>query len=103
MQHYIDLADHYAGFDARITAYNFLRFSDRTWRWYNNKLHYQNRLRVNDYRALHEAAGWHVTAEKNGSKPVEDLRSVPLDERWRDYSDVDLRVCKSLMTSRPAP
>lgn len=103
MQHYIDLADHYAGFDRRITAYNFLRFSDRTWRWYNNRLHYQNRLRVNDYRALHEAAGWHVTAEKNGSRPVEDLRSVPLDDRWKGYSDVDLRVCKSLMTSRPAP
>ncbi len=102
MQHFIDLADHYAGFDGRITVYNFLRFSDRAWRRYNNRLHYQNRLRVNDYRALHEEAGWHVTAEKNGSKPAEDLRSVPLDPRWAGYSETDLRVCKSLMTSRLA-
>lgn len=102
MQHFIDLADHYAGFDRSITVYNFLRFNERAWRRYNNKLHYQNRLRVNDYRALHEAAGWLVTAEKNGSKPVTDLHSVPLDDQWATYSEDDLRVCKSLMTSRPA-
>lgn len=102
MQHYIDMADHYAGFDRTITAYNFLRFDDRSWRRYNSRLHYQNRLRVNDYRNLHEAAGWVVTDEKSGRRPAADLRSVPLAPRFAAYSEADLRVCRSLLTSRPA-
>ena len=60
MAHHIDLSDHYAGFDPSITVYNFLRFSERRWRLFNNRLHYQNRLRISDYRCIHVEAGWEL-------------------------------------------
>jgi hypothetical protein len=102
MSHFIDLADHYAGFDKKITAYNFLKYRERTWRLFNNSLHYQNRLRIPDYRALHTGAGWKIVDERNTSRPVEQLRSVELAQEFASYSEAELLVCKSLITSRPA-
>jgi len=102
MSHFIDLADHYAGFDKRITVYNFLKYRERTWRVFNSSLHYQNRLRVPDYRALHASAGWKIVDERSTSRPVEQLRSIKLAPEFAFYSEEELLVCKTLMTSRPA-
>ena len=52
------VADHYALFDRKITRYNFLRYPEPAWRLLNNELHYQNRLRLADFRALHEQRGF---------------------------------------------
>lgn len=101
MSHFIDLADHYAGFDDSITVYHFLRYSPRHWRWWNNSLHFQNRLRVPDYRAAHERSGWRVVAEQLTRRPVEQLRAVPLAREFRRYAEDDLLVCKALLTSVP--
>jgi SAM-dependent methyltransferase len=56
------MEDHYAFDDARISVYNFLRFSERRWRLANSPLHYQNRLRARDYLELVRAAGLDVLA-----------------------------------------
>ena len=101
MTHFIDLADHYASFDPSITVYNFLRFSEQRWRLFNNQLHYQNRLRVSDYRRIHAEAGWQLMAEENTSAPVETLRSVPLAPEFRHYREEDLAVYGTWMSSRP--
>lgn len=102
MSHLIDMGDHYAQFDRSITVYNFLKYSDRQWRPFNNTLQYQNRLRLSDHRALHRNAGWEVVEEDNSSLPVEVLRRVKLAERFRVYDEDELRVYVSWMTSRPA-
>ncbi len=49
MLHAIDYSDHYSHSDSTIGGYNFLRFSSATWRLYNPPIHYQNRLRHDDY------------------------------------------------------
>jgi len=38
----IDMQDHYSFVDPSISIYNFLRYSDRAWRWVNSPLHFQN-------------------------------------------------------------
>ena len=101
MSHFIDLADHYAGFDPSITVFNFLRFSEPRWRWFNNALQYQNRLRVPDFRRIHAEAGWEVVSEDNACQPVEVLRSVPLAKEFRHYREDDLLVSATWMSSRP--
>jgi hypothetical protein len=82
--------DHYADFDPRVSRLNYLRFPDGVWRLFNNRLQYQNRLRLPDYRAIVEDAGFDVVAERpSGGRPGEfdDLpvtgrfRSVPREER----------------------
>ena len=100
MSHFIDLADHYAGFDVSITVYNFLCFSEPRLQWFNNPLQYQNRLRVPDYRRIHAEAVWAVVNEDNACKPVEVLRSVPLAAEFRRYRQAGLRVHATWMSSR---
>jgi hypothetical protein len=101
MSHFIDMADHYALFDRKITRYNFLRYSDPVWWLFNNSLHYQNRLRLPDFRALHEQCGFEVLEEENRREPLERLRSVPLTSRFVGYAEDDLAVYDSWMISRP--
>ena len=91
----VDYQDHYSYFDSQITPYNFLRFSDRTWRLFNPSLHYQNRLRHSDYVRLFEEAGFRILEVQPA--PVGDadrsaLRSVPLDRQFAQYAADDLAV-----------
>lgn len=103
MSHLIDLADHYATFDPRISVYNFLRYSERSWRWFNNDLQYQNRLRVNDYRALHDASGWSIALQDDTLGAPEELRRLVLAEPFASYDERDLLPYQSWMVSTPAP
>lgn len=98
MSHFIDMADHYASFDKRITVYNFLRFSEPAWRLFNNDLQYQNRLRVADFRKLHDATGWHVVNEDN-TADADAFRRVPLAARFRDYTPEDCMVYASWLVA----
>jgi SAM-dependent methyltransferase len=91
----IDYEDHYAYFDAAISGYNFLRFSDRAWRAWNPDLHYQNRLRHRDHAALIEAAGFEIIdVERRAGSPAarEALRTLPLDRRFAGYTEDELAV-----------
>jgi SAM-dependent methyltransferase len=59
--HSIDLSDWFAVSDGSITGINFLRFSERQWRWYaGNRYMYQNRLRIDDYQNLFNQAGLNI-------------------------------------------
>ena len=60
----IDYLDHYSYFDKKISAYNYLQYSDATWALFNPALHYQNRLRHRDYLDLFYAAGFEVVEEE---------------------------------------
>jgi len=57
MSHTISRDDQYAARDPGITQFNFLRFSDWTWRWLNNPAIPLNRLHVSDYRRAFRKAG----------------------------------------------
>ena len=91
----IDLQDHYAYFDRSLSRYNFLRFSDGTWRLVNSPLHFQNRLRSSDYLRLVREAGLELVVERPSGPSDEgraELRSLPLAERFRGYAEDDLGV-----------
>jgi SAM-dependent methyltransferase len=102
----IDLQDHYAYFDRSLSRYNFLRYSDRTWSIVNSPLHHQNRLRSPDYLRLVRDAGFELVVERPSGpsdEGREELRSLPLAERFRSYSEDDLGVTVlSFVAVRPA-
>jgi SAM-dependent methyltransferase len=92
----IDLQDHFAYFDRSLSRYNFLRFSDRAWKFVNSPLHFQNRLRAVDYLRLLHDAGLELVSE-TPSGPTEEglveLRSLPLAPRFsRSYTLEELGV-----------
>lgn len=100
----IDLTDHYSYFDRSLSPYNFLRYSDRTWRWLNSRLLYQNRLRRPDYLRLFAGAELEVVAETpSGPKDgeLERLRELELAPRFRGYALDDLAVQALVLVARP--
>lgn len=99
--HLIDLGDHYAQFDKSLSPYNFLRYSDSIWRLFNNKLQYQNRLRVSDYRKTHEQAGFHIKSEVNQIAEQHDIEKIQLADQFQAYSYDDVIVVQSFMVSQP--
>jgi len=55
--HCANCGDHYAYFDKSITQLNYLKYSHDEWRFWDNDLLYQNRLRPRDFVRLAEEAG----------------------------------------------
>lgn len=101
MSHLIDLSDHYSHFDRAITPYNFLKFSSSTWRIFNNSLHYQNRLRVSDYRKIHERSGFELLLEDSKPSTTDLIDKITLSTEFQHYSREDLIVTNSWMVSCP--
>lgn len=99
MDHFIDMSDHYAHFDRSITEYNYLRYSDRRWRPFNNRLQYQSRLRISDYRRIVEEAGFRVVAEDPERGPAEALDRITLAPRFRRYPRDELAVLRCWLTA----
>ncbi len=91
----VDYQDHYSYFDRTITPYNFLRYSERDWRFFNPSLHYQNRLRHSDYVRLFEESGFRildVQPSPVGDSDLSALRSVPLATPFSAYPAQDLAI-----------
>jgi SAM-dependent methyltransferase len=74
--HCVNCGDHYAYFDRKITAINYLTYGDSRWRFWDNKLLYQNRLRPQDFLDLAKEAGLEVILKKHKPKP-ELLDALP--------------------------
>jgi hypothetical protein len=95
MSFQIDYQDHYSYFDARVSAYNFLRFDDAAWRRYNPSLHFQNRLRHRDYLGLFADAGLDLVAEQVTAGSSDDealIRALGPAAPFRDMAVSDLAV-----------
>jgi hypothetical protein len=95
MSHYVDLADHYAGMDPTIGEFNFLTLTGRQWRLANNRLHYQNRLRIADYRALLDRSGWAVLQARNTRRKRAALDGLDLVPPYDALPVRQLLVVKS--------
>jgi len=99
----VDYDDHYSYFDSGISAWNFLRYSDRTWAPFNPPLQYQNRLRHRDYLEMIAAAGFAVIEErreKGTEADLETLKRVPLARCFTRFSLEELAVHKSRLVLR---
>jgi len=84
MSHFVDMTDHFAHFDPSINVYHFLRFSERQWRWIDNGIQPQNRLRADDYLGLYADLDIPVTNEDCRPGDVEALRTIPLAAQFRE-------------------
>lgn len=99
MSHFVDMSDHYARSDPSITRFNFLRYPDRCWRWFNNRLQYQNRLRLSDYTAIHRQCGFEVRSIDVSRGRDADLDGITLAPEFRSYSRDDLLVLNAWIVS----
>ena len=86
MSNIIDLQDHYAYFDKHISKYNFLKYSESSWRFLNPSLHYQNRLRHKDYIEICSNAGFSILEDIVQLPSIEDLLSLKDIETHSKFS-----------------
>jgi len=101
MSHYIGMADQFAAFDNSITPFNYMRYSDRAWRWLNSPIIPQNRLRVSDYCRAYAEAGFDVVAREDITGAESDLARITLAQEFTDYSKRDLLVLFSWLIAKP--
>jgi SAM-dependent methyltransferase len=90
--HCVACNDHYAHFDRSISYVNYLRFSAEEWRWWNNSLQYQNRLRAGDFLQIAEDSGFSLLAVQKcvraGVEPA--LLTLPVAPEFRKYNHEEL-------------
>jgi hypothetical protein len=101
----IDYQDHYSYCDPRITAYNFLRYSRKTWKWFNPAFHFQNRLRHRDYIRLAKEQGFEVVEEECEGvlpKDLADLEQINVAPPFNEgYLLEELAVRRGHLVLRP--
>ncbi len=95
--HNVNCGDHYAYFDRSITAVDYLRFSEREWRRWNNDLLYQNRLRAIDFTQAAQAAGLHIVMDHHRARAdlLARLSEITVAEPFRHLPNEEL-CCTSI-------
>jgi hypothetical protein len=92
MSHFIDMSDHFAHFDQSISIYNFLKFSDRQWKWIDNSIQPQNRLRIYHYRDLFSKIDIPVTEVQVRKGDPQKLKLIPVDSRYCAFPEEETAI-----------
>lgn len=90
MSHRTDMGDHYAHGDNSITHYNYLRYNDFVWGFFNNALQYQNRLRLPDYQRLHTDTGFNIVFEDISTKQAPHFNPEHIAPQFKHYTTEEL-------------
>ncbi|OFX45684.1 MAG: hypothetical protein A2046_12960 [Bacteroidetes bacterium GWA2_30_7] len=82
MSHFIDMSDHFAHLDKSINIYNFLRFSDKQWKWIDNSIQPQNRIRIFDYKQIFYDLKIPISNESFSKGNLNELKSIQLADKF---------------------
>lgn len=82
MSHFIDMSDHFAHFDKSINIYNFLQFSDNQWKWIDNSIQPQNRLRIYDYKQIYSDLRILISEESYRAGDINELKLISLADKF---------------------
>ena len=84
MFHSVNCGDHYAYVDRGIHQLNYLRYSDRDWRFWDNAFLYQNRLRAHEFVDRARAAGFEVVLDtaRPSERRLAELAATPVHAQF---------------------
>lgn len=92
----IDYRDHYSCFDKKISAYNFLKYPDSIWKFFNSPFQYQNRLRHRDYIEIARNAGFKIIEDKHEGPTEADtgkLVEIKIHNKFKnEYTLTELSI-----------
>jgi hypothetical protein len=90
--HSANCGDHYAYFDSGINAMNYLTYTSENWRFWDNSLLYQNRMRPQDFLELAERVGLNVILSIFRPRPelLESLPQMNIAPEFRRYAPEQL-------------
>lgn len=99
MSHFIDMSDHFAHLDGKISIYHFLRFSEERWKWIDNDVQPQNRWRLAQYRRMYQELGITIKEEKNRPGEPEVVAKEPIADEFKIFSLEELAISHSYVVS----
>jgi SAM-dependent methyltransferase len=101
--HSVNCGDHYAYFDRSISPINYLKYSDRQWKLWNNRLLYQNRLRPADFLQIAEEAGLRVALSRFTAKEklLKILPTLGVADQFTRYAPDQLCATSIDFAGRP--
>jgi SAM-dependent methyltransferase len=105
MLHKIDHSDHWSHRDRRITAVNFLQYSDQFFKWTCiNPQNYQNRLRHSDYVDMLQPTGFSLKREQRfvDERSIQAVTSMQVAERFRRFTAEELATTGSILLAQRA-
>jgi hypothetical protein len=82
MSHFIDMSDHFANFDKSINKFNFLMYSDKQWKWIDNSIQPQNRLRIYDYKKIYQDLEIPISFETFEIGNLDHFNTIKLDAKF---------------------
>ncbi|MBS1646363.1 MAG: class I SAM-dependent methyltransferase [Bacteroidetes bacterium] len=85
MSHFIDMSDHFAHFDKSINIYHFLQFSNTAWKWIDNSIQPQSRIRIYDYKKIYQDLKIPIIEESYRAGNIEELKSIRLSHIFTPY------------------
>jgi hypothetical protein len=94
----IDYHDHYATGDSSISRFNFYRYPNWLWSFFNPGMHFQNRLRHSDYVKLFESFEQIEATQIIPSRPAIPVKLSP---QFRRYGPDDLVALNGRFILRP--
>jgi len=102
--HSANCGDHYAYFDRSITFINYLQYSEREWRFWNNAMLYQNRLRPGDFLELARDAGFEILLSRWRPKEglLAALPSLQIAPEFKAYPPEQLCATSVDFAARPS-
>jgi SAM-dependent methyltransferase len=99
--HGIHIGDHLYQYDQKVSAKQYLRYSDETWkRWFENDVQYINRLQRSDWLELFKKNGLVLLEEEAAT---EDLNGMRVAKPYRHYDEIDLRCSNLKLLHRKGP
>jgi len=99
MSHFIDMSDHFAHLDSSITIYNFLSYSESSWRRIDNSVQPQNRMRLSDYETLYQELGLDIKEREFRAGEPEKLKQVQLAPPFAGRSIKELAISHAHLVS----
>jgi hypothetical protein len=94
MFHSVNCGDHYSYVDSKIHQLNYLRYSDRAWKLWNNAFLYQNRMRAHEFVEGAAALGFAIELDTSTARDnrLEQLAAMKVDSRFAQLAPEKLCI-----------
>ena len=94
MFHSVNCGDHYAYVDSKIHQLNYLRYSDRAWKLWNNDFLYQNRMRAHEFVEGAAEMGFAIELDTSTARAnrLEQLAAMKVDSRFAQVAPEKLCI-----------
>jgi SAM-dependent methyltransferase len=99
----IGLHDHFDKIDRNISRVNFLKFSERQWRFIaQNKISHINRLRLSEHLEIMQNVGFvnRVLQREVDEESLHILKNLAIDKKFRDFDKEDLATVLATIASQ---